>query len=80
MRFWSRLIREWPLLFVLVVPLLTTACGMTFRTSIGETDAAIVQRVCTAWLPVTYSSRDTEQTKIEAKANNAAREAFGCPR
>lgn len=28
------------------------------------------------WLPQTYSSRDTEQTQAEARANNAARAAF----
>lgn len=80
MRYLSRLIREWPLLIALGLPFLTAACGMTFRTSIVETDMAIAQRVCQAWQPVTYSSRDTPQTRTEARANNAAREAFGCPK
>ena len=44
--------------------------------AIEETEAAIVADVCRAWKPVTYSSRDTEQTQNEARANNAARDAY----
>lgn len=48
------------------------------RTLTEGTSAAVVTDVCRAWRPVTYSSRDTAQTQTEARANNAAREAFGC--
>ena len=63
------------------------ALGMTFclagcqslnttRTAATEADASIAAGVCRVWVPVTYSSRDTEQTRLEARANNAAREEY----
>lgn len=49
----------------------------TTRTAAIETDTSIVLDLCEhAWKPQTYSSRDTEQTQLEARANNAAREAY----
>ena len=44
----------------------------------ATSDVKITAGVCTAWKPVSYSSKDTEQTRIEARANNAARKAYGC--
>ena len=47
-----------------------------------QVDAAIdanAVEVCKAWLPISWSSRDTPETIAEAKANNAARVAWGCP-
>lgn len=46
-------------------------------TQTAETEAAMVADLCDhVWRPVTYSSRDTEQTQIEARAANAARAAY----
>jgi hypothetical protein len=68
---------------MLLLPLATMfclgGCSLTLGTSIGAIDAAVVTRVCTAWAPVTYSSKDTPQTQIEVRGNNAARVGFGCP-
>lgn len=67
------------LLLLLVPILMTTACATT---GTGVTDQVIEDnalKVCHAWLPISWSSRDTEQTRNEVKANNSARVAWGCP-
>lgn len=51
-------------------------CLPTLMTRTGEIDGKVTAGVCAAWLPVTYSSRDTEQTQLEVRANNAARKAY----
>ncbi len=51
-------------------------CSPTTSTLTVETEGAIAAGVCQAWKPVTYSSRDTEQTQLEARANNAARASY----
>lgn len=51
------------------------SCTPTMATS-GTSDFA----VCQAWQPVHWSVEDTDQTIIEAKQNNAARLAWGCPK
>jgi hypothetical protein len=62
---------------LLAMMLSTTACTLTTTTLTAETDAQITSAICTkAWRPVTYSSRDTEETQREARANNAARDAY----
>lgn len=48
----------------------------TTRTSAIEADKAIAAQVCRVWLPTTYSSRDTEETRLGNRANNAARDAY----
>lgn len=48
----------------------------TTRTAATEADKSITDGVCRVWTPVTYSSRDTEQTRLEARANNSAREEY----
>ena len=48
----------------------------TTPTAAIDADKAIAAEVCSVWVPVTYSSRDTEQTRLEARANNAARDAY----
>ena len=48
----------------------------TTRTAATEADKSIAEGVCSVWAPVTYSSRDTERTQLEVRANNAAREAY----
>lgn len=53
---------------------LVTACSPTTTTRTVETE--ITAGVCSVWTPVTYSSRDTDQTQHEARANNAARDAY----
>lgn len=45
-------------------------------TAATEADTAAAAGVCRVWTPVTYSNRDTEQTQLEARANNAARKAY----
>lgn len=55
---------------------LVTACSPTLTTRTAETDRAVAAGVCSVWLPVTYSSRDTDQTQDEVRANNAARDAY----
>lgn len=61
---------------------LLAACQSIQSTLTGGTDtaekavASIAADVCRAWRPVTYSSRDTEQTQTEARANNAAQERY----
>lgn len=46
----------------------------------GETEAGVVLTACRALPLVTYSSKDTEQTRREAEAAYRARLAFGCPK
>lgn len=52
------------------------ACQSATTTRTAETDRAIAADVCRVWRPVTYSSRDTEKTRLEVRANNAARDAY----
>lgn len=41
------------------------------------TEAAIVARICNeAWLPITLSRKDSEQTQAEVRAGNRARAEF----
>lgn len=63
---------------LVLLSLALTSCEAL--TSIGVTDpeGARPTAVCQVWLPVTWSTRDTEQTIREARANNRAREAWGC--
>ena len=68
---------------VFVTPLLLgmtfllAGCLLTPRTQTAATsDIHITAGVCSVWKPVTYSSRDTDQTQLEARANNAARKAY----
>jgi len=52
-------------------------CQSIPATHTAETEATMVADLCDhAWRPVTYSSWDTEQTQIEARAANAARAAY----
>lgn len=49
----------------------------TIPTAATKTEADIVADLCEhTWRPVTYSSHDTEQTRLETRANNAARDAY----
>ena len=56
----------------------TAACQQipTTRTVAIEADTMIAEDICDVWLPVSYSSRDTDETQLEARANNAARDAY----
>ena len=61
---------------LLAASLTIQACSTTTRQSTA-TETAIVGRICKeAWLPISLSHRDTEQTQAEVKAGNRAREAF----
>lgn len=48
-----------------------TACAKT--TGTGATDVLAFEKkaVCTAFLPITWSKRDTDQTILEVKQHNA---------
>lgn len=65
-------------LMTLGMTLSLAACSptLTTQTAATEADRSIAAGVCRVWVPVTYSGRDTEQTQIEARANNAARVAY----
>jgi hypothetical protein len=54
-------------------------CQSILPTNTAATETSIAADTCRAWKPVTYSSRDSEQTQVEARANNAARESY-CPK
>jgi uncharacterized lipoprotein YajG len=63
-------------LLMLATTSFLAGCSPTSSTLTVETESAIAADVCQAWQPVTYSSRDTEQTQLQARANNAARAAY----
>jgi len=51
------------------------SCATTLPSTV--TEAQIVGRICTeAWLPITLSHKDTDQTQAEVKSNNRARQEF----
>lgn len=60
----------------LAMTCLLAGCQMIPTTSTAGTEAAIAADVCRVWSPVTYSSRDTPETTLEVRANNAARAAY----
>lgn len=64
------------LLPMLVTGCLTVPTGPIRPTQTAEIDQSVTTGVCSVWKAVTYSSRDTEQTQLEARANNAARDAY----
>lgn len=59
-------------LAVASLPVLLTGCATMTPTA----GTSVSPLVCEAWRPVTWSSRDTDQTIREARANNAAWEAY----
>lgn len=64
------------LLVVMLCGLATTSCATTTATVETEPEGADPSLVCLVWVPISWSTRDTDQTIREAKANNAAREAW----
>lgn len=66
----------WKKPLVLVMALLLAGCLPTTTTRIAATESKIVTGVCKVWVPVTYSSRDTLETQLEVRANNAARDTY----
>ncbi len=63
------------LLCVLGSPMILASCKTILPSSV--TEAQIAGRICNeAWLPITLSHHDTEQTQAEVKAANRARKAF----
>ena len=63
---------------LLVLLVMTSSLGgcqslTTTRTAGIEADKAVTVGVCRVWVPITYSSRDTDQTRLEVRGNNAAR-------
>jgi len=61
---------------LLVMMFFLVGCQTTPTTQTAETERNIAASTCKVWVPVTYSSQDTEQTRLEIRANNAARAAF----
>lgn len=62
--------------------LLLAGCVTTTDTAATEgvpPEAADPLAVCVVWLPISWSSKDTDQTIAEAKANNRAHAGWGCP-
>jgi len=65
--------RERPKPLPLALALILTSCATT---GTGATSPQAMERICSAWPIVSWSSRDTAGTIIDAKASNAARKAF----
>jgi len=61
---------------LLCMALLTLSACTTTSERIAVADIAITKEVCSAWPVVTYSGLDTERTRREARANNAARAVY----
>lgn len=53
---------------------LLTSCTMMTRT--GAIDTSDINRICSVWPYVTWSSKDQLQTIREVKAANAAKDGF----
>lgn len=69
--------RGWMLPSMLATTCFLAGCSQTSTTLIAGTEARIVSDTCRrAWRPISWSSRDTEQTQIEVRAGNAARKAY----
>lgn len=66
----------WTLPFLLVMTCLLAGCQSILPTNTAATEKSIAADTCRAWKPTTYSSRDTPETKTEARANNAARDSY----
>lgn len=64
---------------LLVTMCFLAGCQMNPTTNIAATEIMLAAHVCKVWQPVTYSSKDTDQTKLEVRANNAARHAYCQP-
>jgi hypothetical protein len=58
--------------YVLVTPLIFLLTGCSTLTGTSETNKS----VCQVWKDVSWSSKDTTQTIIEVKINNARREGY----
>ena len=61
---------------VALAPILSSCAMMDTGATRGAVSPAAFAPICSAWPPVTWSSRDTPETIKEAKANNAARAGF----
>ena len=62
------------LLLMLAAGSTLTGCGTT--TLISATDPARRDLCERAWKPVTYSNRDTQETQLQARQNNAAYDSY----
>jgi uncharacterized lipoprotein YajG len=75
---------EKPMKLVTLLSMTVLLVGCATTMGIGginaNPEAANPTAVCHVWKPVSWSSKDTDQTITEVKANNAARKAWGCPR
>lgn len=64
---------------LLLLPLMSCLAGCLPTLTTQHVETEVVTDVCRAWTVDTYSSHDTEQSQLEARARNAARKAWGCP-
>jgi len=92
MRWNSHISRMWTLPIALMMMSCLAACSQTNTTLTGVIDGALsggteqraddsIQRLradtCRrAWKPTPYSSRDTTETQLSNRANNAARDEY----
>jgi hypothetical protein len=60
---------------MLLVPMLTILTGCT---TLGGANDRYIDTSCSAFRPITYSSRDTPETVAEVRAHNRAYDAI-CP-
>ena len=58
-----------------------TGCAMTMDTAGTDPspEAARPLAVCGSWLAISWATGDTDQTILEVRASNRAREGWGCP-
>ena len=74
---WRTFIKSaWILPLLLATMCFLAGCQSIQTTHTAETERDIVAAVCWAWKPVTYSSRDTPETQLQARANNSAHDAY----
>jgi hypothetical protein len=58
--------------YMLVMPLMCLLTGCSTLTGTVETNKS----VCAVWKDISWSSKDTTQTILEVKVNNARREGY----
>lgn len=64
-------------LLMLAMVSLLAGCETIQPTHTTVTESRIAAGVCRVWQPVTYSnSRDTAETILQVRANNAARDTY----
>lgn len=73
---WRCMRRGWTALLLPPMMFVLAACQSIPATRTDETEKTIAADVCRAWQVTPYSSRDTPETQLGNRANNAARAAY----